>query len=62
MRVQLTKWGNSLGLRMPRDVARKLDLSEGSQVELETDGAGRVILTPNPAALYLGGAAGPGRT
>ncbi len=46
MRVHLTKWGNSLGLRMPREVARRLDLSEGSEVELETDAAGRVILTP----------------
>lgn len=46
MRVHLAKWGNSLGLRVPRDVARRLDLSEGSEVDLETDAAGRVILTP----------------
>lgn len=46
MRVHLAKWGNSLGLRVPREVARRLDLSEGSEVDLETDASGRVILTP----------------
>jgi len=46
MRVQLTKWGNSLGLRVPRDVAARLNLAEGSRVELELDGSGRVIMTP----------------
>ena len=33
MQVQLTKWGNSLGLRVPKDIAERLRLSEGSRVE-----------------------------
>jgi antitoxin ChpS len=46
MQVQLTKWGNSLGLRVPKDIAERLRLSEGSRVDLETDAAGRIIMTP----------------
>ncbi len=46
MQVQLTKWGNSLGLRVPKDIAERLRLTEGSRVELETDAAGRIIMTP----------------
>jgi antitoxin ChpS len=46
MQVQLTKWGNSLGLRVPKDIAERLRLSEGLRVELETDEAGRIIMTP----------------
>ncbi len=46
MRVQLTKWGNSLGLRVPKHIAERLRLSEGLRVEIETDDAGRIIMTP----------------
>lgn len=46
MRVQLTKWGNSLGLRVPKVMAERLQLAEGSRVELETDENGRIIMTP----------------
>lgn len=46
MQVQLTKWGNSLGLRVPKDIAERLRLTEGARVELETDEAGRIIMTP----------------
>lgn len=46
MQVQLTKWGNSLGLRVPKDIVERLRLTEGARVELETDEAGRIIMTP----------------
>jgi AbrB family looped-hinge helix DNA binding protein len=46
MQVQLTRWGNSLGLRVPKDIAERLRLTEGSRVELEAEAAGRIILTP----------------
>jgi len=62
MRVQLTKWGNSLGVRVPREVARRLDLAEGSQVELELDDAGRVILTPARPRYTLEALLAQGRT
>ena len=44
-RVQ--KWGNSLGVRIPKAVAAKTSLSAGSEVAV-TVSRGRVIITPVP--------------
>ena len=32
--MQVAKWGNSLAVRIPADVARSLGLKEGDEVEL----------------------------
>jgi antitoxin MazE len=32
--MKIAKWGNSLAVRIPRDVVRALDLEEGDEVEL----------------------------
>jgi antitoxin MazE len=47
MPVQATvaKWGNSLGLRIPRDVAARIGLTEGARVDIETTDDGRIIVT-----------------
>jgi antitoxin MazE len=45
MRVQITRWGNSLGVRVPKQVAREIGLSEGSQVDVEAADH-RIIITP----------------
>jgi antitoxin MazE len=34
MNTQVQKWGNSLGVRIPKDLAQKLNLHSGSQIEL----------------------------
>lgn len=47
MKVQLSKWGNSLGLRVPRGIAEELNLAEGSRVEIALDAKGRVVVTPS---------------
>jgi antitoxin MazE len=41
MDLQIAKWGNSLALRIPAEVVRRLDLREGATVEaqLTVDGA-----------------------
>ncbi|MBS0274049.1 MAG: AbrB/MazE/SpoVT family DNA-binding domain-containing protein [Proteobacteria bacterium] len=44
MRVQLSKWGNSLGLRVPRDVAAQTGLTEGSAVDIEARDDGSIII------------------
>ncbi|HWK45636.1 MAG TPA: AbrB/MazE/SpoVT family DNA-binding domain-containing protein [Stellaceae bacterium] len=44
MQVQLARWGNSLGLRIPKDIAAKVGLAEGARVEIEADGD-RVVIT-----------------
>ena len=38
MRVVVRKWGNSLALRIPRELAKDLGLDEGSPVEMRSDG------------------------
>jgi antitoxin MazE len=46
MQVQLTRWGNSLGLRIPKDLAGRYRLTEGSRVELKAVGDHIVISMP----------------
>ncbi len=45
MSTAVQKWGNSLGVRIPRDVARAAQLTEGSRVEIFVD-AGRIVVKP----------------
>jgi antitoxin MazE len=45
MQVQVARWGNSLGLRIPKDIAARAGLHEGTRVEVEADGE-RVIISP----------------
>jgi antitoxin MazE len=43
MRVTLSKWGNSLALRVPKDVAELAGFQEGQALELTLDGQSIVI-------------------
>jgi antitoxin MazE len=45
MRAKIQKWGNSLGVRLPKVLADDVRLAEGSMVELLVD-RGRVLLDP----------------
>jgi len=45
VQVQIAKWGNSLGLRVPRDVAARVGLIEGTRVDIEASDDGRIIIT-----------------
>ncbi len=51
MRVTVTKWGNSLGIRVPRAVARDLQLGNGSVVELEPRDGAYVMRSSNRAPM-----------
>jgi antitoxin MazE len=48
MQVQLTRWGNSLGMRIPKDLAARLGLAEGAQVEVEAEGDRLVVSAARP--------------
>ena len=43
MRTKVLKWGNSLGLRIPKAFAEEVRVAEGSTVELSMEG-GRLII------------------
>jgi antitoxin MazE len=45
MRATICKWGNSLGLRIPRGLAEDAGLTEGSVVELRLED-GRLVAEP----------------
>lgn len=40
MRAKISKWGNSLGVRLPKALAEETGLREGQVVELSVNGSG----------------------
>jgi antitoxin MazE len=46
MATTVQKWGNSLGIRIPKSVAEQVNLRTGSEVEFDTAGG---VLTVRPA-------------
>jgi len=45
--MQIAKWGNSLAVRLPMDLVRKLGLQEGDQIDLvAADGTLKVHRQP----------------
>jgi antitoxin MazE len=45
MQTTISKWGNSLGLRLPRHIAEATQLVEGASVKLEIED-GAIKVTP----------------
>jgi antitoxin MazE len=45
MSARIKKWGNSLGVRLPKSVIEKSNLSENSEVEIEHKN-GAIIIFP----------------
>ena len=45
MTVSVKKWGNSLAVRLPRDLARSLSIDNGSRVEMYIED-GSLIIEP----------------
>ncbi len=48
MQVRVTKWGNSLGIRVPKSIAARIGLTEGSQVRIFAEDDRIVISTDRP--------------
>jgi antitoxin MazE len=51
MQTKIQKWGNSLGLRIPRTFAAEAQVGEGSTVDLSVEG-GRLLVRPLRAWRY----------
>lgn len=43
MRTKVVKWGNSLGLRIPKSFAEEVQVSEGAEVDLSLEDGHLVI-------------------
>jgi antitoxin MazE len=52
MRVTVSRWGNSLGVRIPRAVAEDARITEGSLVDVRVED-GRIVAVPVEAELTL---------
>lgn len=48
MQVLIAKWGNSLGLRLPRALADRLGLAPGRAVEVRAEGDRLVVEAARP--------------
>ena len=46
MRRRVQRWGNSLAVRIPADVAKACDLREGTELEVRNE-KGTVVLAPD---------------
>ena len=44
--IQLSMWGNSLAIRIPRELAKDAGLAEGDQLELKLNKQGQIVLRP----------------
>ena len=51
MVTRILKWGNSLGLRIPKSFAKELDIEPNSEVDI-TVKDGRLIIRPLPRPAY----------
>jgi antitoxin MazE len=51
--MQVSKWGNSLAIRLPAVVVEALDLKEGDDIEIQIAGARsfEIAKTPEPREL-----------
>ncbi len=45
MSTKVQKWGNSLALRLPKEIAAGLNIKEGSEIMIESE-AKRIIIKP----------------
>ncbi len=53
MSVTLHKWGNSVGLRIPKPLLEQLGLGEGAEVDVKVEGDRLVIERHRPTRLTL---------
>ena len=44
--TQVSRWGNSLGLRLPKSVAQEAQLDEGDHVDVSVDN-GVIVIRPS---------------
>ncbi len=53
MRTRIVKWGNSLGLRIPKSFAEEVRVTEGSVVDLSMEDGNLVIKVTKPDEVDL---------
>ena len=55
MHTKIRKWGNSLGLRIPRSFAAEAQVEEGATVDLSVENGSLLVRRLRPRTYALGG-------
>ena len=50
--VKLTKWGNSLGLRIPKQLAKSINATEGTELTIREENNKLIIERRSPKPKY----------
>jgi len=53
MRAKIQKWGNSLAVRLPKAITEKAGLVIADEIDIDVEGAGKVVLLPRIWKEYL---------
>lgn len=48
MQVHVSRWGNSLGVRLPKELAQRLGIGEGSRLDVREERDGIVLSIGRP--------------
>jgi len=51
MRLQVSKWGNSLAVRLPANYARQSGIASGDYLEATVTASGEIRITPGTATI-----------
>lgn len=52
MKSRISKWGNSLAIRIPKHLGTEIELAEGTEIELAVQN-GSLIITPVSSKYHL---------
>jgi antitoxin MazE len=52
MKATIQKWGNSLAIRIPKNISKDTRVTEGSDVNITVEN-GKIILSPSPKEFSL---------
>jgi len=52
MKATIQKWGNSLAIRIPKNISKDSRVSEGSDINITVEN-GKIILSPSPKVYSL---------
>jgi len=44
MKVKISKWGNSLAVRLPSNVIKQMQIQEGDSIEVSLNSQGQLVL------------------
>ena len=44
--MKLSRWGNSIGMRLPRNVVETVNLKEGDEILVRVLDSGNILVTP----------------